>query len=154
MYCTMIVWLFSGNPAWIVVFLMEMNISALCLLVLGVLSLVVCLSTSCKQLVNSEPSMRKKGLDADIWLTRILVQNGKSLLSLFMPLFALCYYQASLCIWPGCLWLLPSMLSLSCTIISVCLWRLAAGVYSSSSRWSSWLGLSWRRLYWTDISGM
>ncbi|KAF6037926.1 hypothetical protein EB796_003775 [Bugula neritina] len=65
-----------GNPAWIYVFLLEDNVKALGLLLLGVVTLVICLMSSCSQLEQSGAEMEMKGLLGDIWCTRIIVQNA------------------------------------------------------------------------------
>ena len=77
----------SANPAWIVVWVDERLTQALVLLVAGVLTLVVCLISSCRELDNSGPSLEQNGFTADIWCTRIIVQNGRELSSVEPSLF-------------------------------------------------------------------
>jgi len=66
-----------GNPAWIVVFLAEMNKAALALLLVGKATLIICLAEAASTLATKSSQMVKLGLSADIWATRILVLNGR-----------------------------------------------------------------------------
>ena len=62
---------------WIVVYLEEhLTASALALAVQAIV-LAVSLANACNGLVESGPYLEKNGLGADIWCTRLLVQNGE-----------------------------------------------------------------------------
>ena len=63
---------------WIVVYLEEhLTASALALAVQAIV-LAVSLANACNGLVESGPYLEKNGLGADIWCTRLLVQNGNN----------------------------------------------------------------------------
>ena len=69
------------NPGWIVTFLDErVTLALICLLIVDV-TLVVCLVSSCRELENSGAFLEQNGFTADIWCTRIIVQNGMELSS-------------------------------------------------------------------------
>lgn len=62
---------------WIVVWIQERLTTATAVLVAGTLILTLGLVSVCNGLVESGPYLEKNGLGADIWCTRLLVQNGE-----------------------------------------------------------------------------
>ena len=67
---------YAGNPAWIYVWLEENLVAQFGLLLVQLVSLVVCLISSCKGLDSAGPTLEKNGQKIDIWLTRLAVNNG------------------------------------------------------------------------------
>jgi len=68
-----------SNPLWNVVFLSEEQYAALVILIAGTVLLLTSFVTSVYQMDSLGSDMTKRGLKVDIWLTRILVQNGTAL---------------------------------------------------------------------------
>ena len=69
---------FLANNAWIVVWLEEHLIGAAVVLAIAAITLAFSLASACNGLVESGPYLEKNGLGADIWCTRLLVQNGNN----------------------------------------------------------------------------
>ena len=68
---------FTANAGWIIAWLAEEVVGSLILAVTLAVTLVICLITASRGLLNSGPYLEENGLKADIWCTRILVQNGQ-----------------------------------------------------------------------------
>ena len=77
-YCIVILFFISaGNPLWYIVFLSDEQYASSFVLLLGSVMLLVALVTSVYKLDSLGSDMTKRGLEVDLWLTRILVQNGE-----------------------------------------------------------------------------
>ena len=78
-YCIVILFFFisTGNPLWNIVFLSDEQYASSFVLILGSVMLLVALVTSVYKLDSLGSDMTKRGLKVDLWLTRILVQNGE-----------------------------------------------------------------------------
>ena len=77
-YCIIILlFIFTGNPLWNIVYLSDEQYASSFVLLLGSVMLLVALVTSVYKLDSLGSDMTKRGLKVDLWLTRILVQNGE-----------------------------------------------------------------------------
>jgi len=68
-----------GNLVWTIVYLSGGLAASALILLIGTVLLIVALVTSVYQLDSQGSDMTKRGLKVDIWVTRILVQNGTAL---------------------------------------------------------------------------
>jgi len=68
-----------GNLLWTIVYLSGGLAASALILLIGTVLLIVALVTSVYQLDSQGSDMTKRGLKVDIWVTRILVQNGTAL---------------------------------------------------------------------------
>ncbi|XP_067947575.1 uncharacterized protein [Watersipora subatra] len=66
-----------GNNGWIVAWLSEKLVAAASILAFGEVTLIICLVASCQELDRSGGILEANGFSADIWCTRIIVNNGR-----------------------------------------------------------------------------